>query len=268
MCPDRIDAATTHIKNVFPYPGGKSKLVHIFDKYVPEGITRMASPFFGGGSFERFCVAKYGVRMYGADMFRPLVTFWNELKRDPARLTNECKRSIPRSRKEYEQLLEDMMSPDSSSTRVAVCFYNSIRTAYSSILFNTFMPSNVSRLERSLERLPNISMKNITVSHTSFEKFIPKHKECWLYVDPPYYQPIQLYASNSRKYVDQIEFDHELLRDVLLKHPSWMLSYNDDKYIRKLYKGHKIITIPFSYSISKKQKTNEILIFSTKLKNK
>lgn len=268
MCKRQGSHPKRYIRSVFPYPGGKSKALDILEKYIPPGTTKLASPFFGGGSFERFCAKKYGMHVSGGDSFEPLVNFWRVLKRDAEGLALECARLVPHTKQQHESLLHNMNMYENThgknprnDTMRAACFYNSIRTSYSGVPYGTYMPGNVRTLERSIPRLPLVVMRNVRVNTADFRAFILAHKNWWMYVDPPYHQAVRLYRRNASAYLDQMAFDHEELRNVLREHPSWMLSYNDDPYIRELYKGHRIVSIRFAHSL-RKDATNEILIFS------
>jgi site-specific DNA-adenine methylase len=94
----------------------------------------MASPFFGGGSFERHCAHKLGIRVFGCDAFEPLVNFWKALKRDPHALARKCQELVPRTRGHYDDLLSSMTSSKASSVERAACFFNAIRTILSRAL--------------------------------------------------------------------------------------------------------------------------------------
>jgi DNA adenine methylase len=70
------------------YPGGKTRAVKLLWAFLQKeypGITEIASPFFGGGSFELKC-ASTGITVYGNDLFEPVSTFWQVLKIQPIQL--------------------------------------------------------------------------------------------------------------------------------------------------------------------------------------
>jgi DNA adenine methylase len=245
---------------VFPYPGSKKQAVHILDRYIPKGTKSMASPFFGSGAFEMHSAHK-GIDVFGADAFEPLVNFWKQLKRAPRKLSSTCNRFVPETTEDYHELLQKMHeSRKYSKVFRAACFYNTIRTSFSGIAHGTFMPRKVSRLKNAIPSLISFDTKKLHIEHSSFEKFIPKHTDKWMYVDPPYYVPSRLYGNKGGG--QTVTFDHVLLRDVLQHHPSWLLSYNDSPYIRRLYKGHKIVKVSWTYRMNDTRKSNEILIFS------
>ncbi|MCG8626314.1 MAG: DNA adenine methylase, partial [Proteobacteria bacterium] len=66
------DAPVDLAKSPLRYPGGKSRAVSMILGLLPAGIKTLASPFLGGGSIE-LAVASHGVKVYGYDIFKPLV---------------------------------------------------------------------------------------------------------------------------------------------------------------------------------------------------
>jgi DNA adenine methylase len=262
------------VKTVFPYPGGKSFVAELLAEHVPPGVTHMASPFFGGGSFERHCADHLGLQVTGADLFEPLANFWCMLKQDARALADECSRHVPEHAADYKRLLQLMEDAAASDLHRAACFYNCVRSAYSGVLHATFMPVHVGRLRRSIPQLAEVDMRGIEVVHSDFEPFILQHKDAWLYLDPPYYQRVRLYAntgSNKGRHLHHTAaFDHARLREVLRDHPSWMLSYNDCDYVRELYAGHRMQPIEFTNRMARPRKAaarnnRELLIFSEKI---
>lgn len=249
------------VRTVFPYPGGKSRVVQQLEQYIPPGCTQMASPFFGGGAFERFCADRHGISVSGADVYEPLVNFWNRLKHDQSRVVQACASRVPRTKADYAGLVNGWHRGEDVDR--AACFYNSMRTCFGGVPRGTFVPCHVYRLENGISReLPRVDMTRISVELASFEDFIPRMTDRWMYVDPPYYQKCNLYASPSpdRKFLDHMAFDHELLRETLREHPSWILSYNDHPYVRELYKDCNIVTLKAPYCINRKHNNLELLI--------
>ena len=52
------------VRSPLRYPGGKSRAVSAILETIPNGITALTSPFFGGGSIELALVNR-GVRVHG-----------------------------------------------------------------------------------------------------------------------------------------------------------------------------------------------------------
>ena len=85
------------MKTPLRYPGGKSRAVKHILPYIPEDVSRLCSPFFGGGSVE-LAVASRGTEVIGYDKLVPLVWFWQALCADNERLADE----VTALRTEYE----------------------------------------------------------------------------------------------------------------------------------------------------------------------
>lgn len=84
-------------------------------------------------------------------------------------------------------------------------------------------------------------LKNIEINKMDYKGIIDKYDsdETFLFLDPPYN------VKNAHKYYRiNDNFNHEQLRDVLVNTKSkWLLTYNDDEYIRELYKDFNIQSI-------------------------
>jgi DNA adenine methylase len=79
------------INSILRYPGGKSRAIKYLKDYFPKDLDILVSPFFGGGSLEIY-LSKQGVKIYGYDIFKPLVNFWKSLKYDKEKLIEEVKK--------------------------------------------------------------------------------------------------------------------------------------------------------------------------------
>tara|TARA_R110002020_G_scaffold53950_2_gene150757 strand:- start:2034 stop:2981 length:948 start_codon:yes stop_codon:yes gene_type:complete len=140
--------------------------------------------------------------------------------------------------------------------------------------------------QSTLDRLKEFTVPNFTVARADFKDSIAAHPEAALYLDPPYClnesdQPV---LDEKGKPIDQETlygtdgnlhggFDHVGLSSILKQRSNWVLSYNNCKYITKLYAGYKIVPAEWAYgmknvkdrkddetSINKMGKSSEILI--------
>ena len=109
-------------------------------------------------------------------------------------------------------------------------------------------------------------MEKLTVNKLDFRRSILKHKDAFVYADPPYYiGKKKLYGNQGDMQFGQK--DHEDLAKILKNRRHWVLSYNDTPEVRKLYRDFKKIKPSWSYGMSgvksrKKKHSNEILILS------
>ena len=268
------------------YPGGKSRAVSkIVDKYIIPNIPeskKVCSPFFGGGSIE-IDLAKRGFRVYGYDAFPPLVDFWQVLLKNPNKLANATEKELRVRKKKFDEIQDNFRNKHwKSKNKNAVIFYLLNRTSYSGTTLSggmsidyDFPPNSWKRInprfnKASIERLRNFSVKNLTVNKLDFRRSILKHKDAFVYADPPYFiGKKKLYGNQGDKQF--IQKDHEDLAKILKNRRRWVISYNDTPEVRKLYHGFKIKKLGWSYGMSsvksrKKKHSNEILILSNDIK--
>ena len=143
---------------------------------------------------------------------------------------------------------------------------------------------NKKKYQKMLEKIKNFKPGKLSVKQGDFEKVLKKHKNDFLYCDPPYF-----IGSDSKMFkgvypmrnipVHHRDFPHEKLRDMLKKHKGgFILSYNDCPTIRKYYKGFKKLYPTWQYTMGQGEtrigknriekgnkhikKSHEILIFS------
>lgn len=92
---------------------------------------------------------------------------------------------------------------------------------------NTFTETSIRLLDTDIYNLDYIDIINIYDSSNTF-----------FMIDPPYgVKDVNRYYRGNCK-----EFNHEQLRDVANNiKGKWLLRYNDDEYIRDLYKNNKLI---------------------------
>ena len=272
------------------YPGGKSRAVELItEKYIIPNLSKkqkICSPFFGGGSIELH-LANNGNKVTGYDDFGPLVDFWKVLKKNPKKLFKEVSSYKKLSKKGFKELQIQFRGKSESYTQTkrAALFYVLNRTSFSGTTLSGGMAVDYDKPERSLDRrLPrfrkssrdrirDFSVKNFTISKMSFRKSIEKNKKSLIYADPPYFiqNKGSLYGNQGDKMFT--EKDHEDLAHILnkMKNKKWILSYNNDKHVRRLYSGRRIEEVEWAYGMSgvksrKKKHSSEILILSDGIK--
>lgn len=238
--------------NVSPirYAGGKSLAIGYVIEIIPE-IKRLISPFFGGGSIEIALNKYFGVEVYGYDIFDILVNYWkiqieqpNELY-ESLRKLNVCKGTYQRVR----SLLKDhwegkiKLNPMDLATYYFYNFNLSYGPQFLGWASEVYM--NNGRYNAMMHRVKNFKPKKLHVECSSFEKVFEKFPNDFFYVDPPYYigEDSKMFKGiyPQRNFPIHHEgFNHELLRDLLLKHKGgFILSYNDCPTIREYYKDFK-----------------------------
>ena len=59
-----------------------------------------------------------------------------------------------------------------------------------------------------------------------------------------------------------LEFDHLKLFNLIQNKQNWIMTYNNCKYIRNLYKDYIILDVCWSYGMNKTKESSEIIIIS------
>ena len=240
------------------YPGGKTRGVEFITRFFPRQFEEMLSPFFGGGSIELHVAAR-GSKVYGYDVFSPLVEFWQCLRNQPKELADEVEKYFPLPKENFYELQKTQTGFRSKIERAAV-YYVLNRSSFSGATLSGGMsPDHPRFTETSIERIRYFHNPNIKVQQGDFEKSLAAHPNMFSYLDPPYLIKSSLYGKKGDAHK---EFDHEKLANLLRKRRQWIMSYNDCAEIRDLYQGLKILTPNWKYGMSTDKISKEVLIFS------
>lgn len=233
------------------YAGGKTLAVGYVIELLPDNITKVVSPFFGGGSVE-IAISKYlDLEVIGYDVFDILCNYWKFQIEQPKVLYERLKELEP-TKEQFEKIrliLNDVWKKKISldPLTLAVYYVYNFNLSYgpgfmgwSSDIYLTnkkYIPM--------IERIRDFNPKNLRVECADFQEVLKKHKNDFLYCDPPYY-----IGENSKMFrgiypmrnipVHHNGFKHEILRDMLKEHKGgFILSYNNCPTIREYYKEFK-----------------------------
>ena len=250
--------AVAQAKSPLPYPGGKTRAVQQIVALFPPDLDTLASPFVGGGSVELAC-ASQGIRVYGYDGFEPLVDFWQVSLEDAATLAEVACRYYPLSRDKFYELQKRYFTLPGRVERAAAFFVLN-RSSYSGTTLSGGMsPGHPRFTDRAIRRLANLRVDRLSVVHADFKVSLATHRNNFLYLDPPYANGSNLYGNRGDIHQD---FDHEGLARLLHSRDSWVLSYNDCKMVQDLYLGYKFFRPEWTYGMSNRKSSNEVLILS------
>ncbi len=243
------------------YGGGKSLAVgHIVER-LPDNITRIASPFLGGGSLEVACARELGIEVIAYDIFDILVNFWQALLADPWRLHASLSRLQP-TQETYQAVKgrlkahwdgDEPLPPHT----LAVYYYFNHNLSYGPgfLGWMSKIYQERSRYEALLGRLRDFRAPGMQAQCRSFQESIPLHRDDFLYCDPPYYLGGDslmfrgIYPQRNFP-VHHKGFPHERLRDLLHAHRGgFILSYNDCPTIRQWYADFEIVDVQWQYTM-------------------
>lgn len=261
---DRIVNAERNVssRSLLRYPGGKTRGVDFITQFFPKHLDKLLSPFFGGGSIE-LAVAAKGTKVYGYDIFSPLVEFWQCVVTRPKKLAVEVEKYFPLPKDTFYELQQTQTRFRTRLQRAAV-FYVLNRSSFSgSTLSGGMSPEHPRFTLSAIERLRNFYNPNISVEKKDFKQSLASHPHTFAYLDPPYLISNSLYGRKGDAHKD---FDHEGLAEILKKREHWILSYNDCEPIREMYEGFHILTPNWKYGMSNDKTSKEVLIFSKDFK--
>lgn len=230
------------------YAGGKTLAVgHIIER-IPDGVAKMVSPFFGGGSVEIACAKELGMKVLGYDVFEILTNYWQVQISDPDRLADRLscwKPDAATYRKVKNQLKAHWTGEKKMTDKLELAahywFNHNLSYGPGFLGWMSKIYQDPDRTRRLIEKVRSFRCPGLSVRKGDFERVISRHGDSFLYCDPPYYLDGDskmfrgIYPQRNFP-VHHDGFKHETLRDLLLDHKGgFVLSYNDCKTIRDWY---------------------------------
>ena len=272
---DLSNTIAIHTNNVSPlrYPGGKTRACKVINDVMLQhfDITQfdtVASPFFGGGSFEFYLQNKYRVKLTVNDKFKPLYNFWTQVKTNKQLLCDELRKIKSVSKELFKTYRDTIMELSDNLLQQSIQYFVINRCSFSGSTLSggfseeastkRFTPSSINKIEA-------LDFANIEIYNNDFYEFIniitQDKTKTLLFLDPPYYleSKSKLYGNNGDMHEG---FNHQLLFDALNMKKNWILTYNNCEHIRNLYKDYIIVDVNWSYGMNKSKESSEIIIIS------
>lgn len=266
------------------YPGGKRKIRKVIidtlkacvDKYQ---IHSYVEPFFGSGAicFELLRDSRF-FNILINDKDPDISSLWTTVIRQPRKLQNLINNFHP-SLQSFYDFKDDLLTRRMALTPRQRAFQKIVvhQASYSGLgLKGGPLGGACQESEYKIDCRwsPKTLCKNIRKASTILRQSKTIGNRCYgkdfddilrnlsrntlVYLDPPYYEMgNELYQHGFTKE------DHERLRFRLKRtFARWVLSYDDNKTIRRMYRWTKIIEIPVTYTIGNVKKDKELLILS------
>ncbi|MFH1004647.1 MAG: DNA adenine methylase [Bacteroidota bacterium] len=244
------------------YAGGKTLAVGLIVELLPNNLSRIISPFFGGGSFEIACAKELSVEVIGFDIFDLLVNYWQHQFSQPEEMYKYLKKYNPTKEGfvEVKEILKEHWKKTKlikNKLELAALYYFNHNTSYGPGFLS--WPSSVYMDKKKyfsmIEKSRKLKLKNISVHCDTFENTFEKYPNDFFYCDPPYFL-----NGNSKMFrgiypqrnfpIHHNNFAHEKLKDLLLSHKgNFILSYNDCSQIREWYNCFEIINVSWQYTM-------------------
>lgn len=252
------------------YPGGKQRVAKRIVDHLPKNIETLYSPFFGGGSVELEWLAQNPERrVIGRDIFEPLTNFWRHViaEKGPQMAHYLEKNWFPLSKSQFKILQGRLRLGTYPDFKRACWFFAVNRSSFSGTTLSGGCGNGDRYTESALHRLTDFKPpKGLQVRKADvfdyLRRRVPRNDpKVGVFLDPPYLlKNSKLYGNNGDTHNG---FDHaRLCRQLTRLQTRWMVTYNDDKQIRELYKGNRFIPETWKYGMSADKSGSELFIFN------
>lgn len=239
------------IKSNLRWPGGKSKMVNILDQFMPKKINKYMETFVGGGSVLLHIIQKYDpYKIIANDIDKNLITYYKDVKDNPQSIIKECMKIKSKyNSDDFKKIFDTMNGTNAYSFFIKnKCSFSGLNNNYSRLAYEKNFTIN------SINKINDISniIKNVEFINRDFEDIDLDLSDYFIYLDPPYYSNKEkgLYGKKGKLHKN---FNHELLFEWInyySKDNKIMISYDDNEYIRNLYKDYNIYDFDFVYSMT------------------
>lgn len=231
------------MKSFIPWIGGKSLLAKKIIAQFPNSFGRYIEVFGGGGSV-LFSSDKHAPTEVYNDANGQLVNLFRCIKYHSGELQREIKFYLT-SREMFSDIKARLNCPGFTDIQRAAMFFVLIKTSFGADS-RTYGCSckniNTDSFDDIAERL-----KRVNIEHKDFEALIKQYDrpDALFYCDPPYHTTEDCYEAVFT------DTDHYRLNAVLraLK-GRFILSYNDDDFVRELYKDFNIVAVERQNNLS------------------
>ena len=256
---DRPPSADTPLS----YFGAKpAHFFRILSTYLPNDLKELASPFTGGSRIE-LMLAATGVNVYGSDYVKELVQFYKSFQEDASAVCHKASELCPLSKEDIIHYRETHFE-GLSDIETAAIYWLMTKQSFMGLVLSqktNYGQKYTNRLEPKSfvkEKWLNWQNKYFHIEHLDCFDAVKKHKNKFMYLDPPYVGKEKCYGWYDN---DEI-LDHEKLAQALKEHNApWILSYGDHELIRELYKDYEILVPEWFYYTTNK-KSEELLILN------
>ena len=236
-CPDQAPTGGRRrpVNSFMSWVGGKKALREEVVRRFPIYYERYIEVFGGGGWVLFHKDPGNDFEVYN-DFNSLLVNLYRCVRDKPEELIAAL-RYVLNSREDFERA-RTALARDSpmDAVRKAALFYQIIRYSYASALTSYGSQPHDMRANFPLIEQAHRRLARVVVENKDFEKLVRQYDRpvSLFYCDPPYHATEGYYQNIGED--GFTEKDHIRLRDTLLSmQGKFLLSYNDDEFIRELY---------------------------------
>lgn len=214
--------------------GGKKALREEVVQRFPLYYERYIEVFGGGGWVLFHKPPGRDFEVYN-DFNSLLANLYRCVRDKPDLLMNALK-YVLNSREDFDRVRLALRRQRTTDVQRAAWFYQIIRYSYASALTSYGSQPHDMRANFPLIEQAHRRLKDVVVENKDFEKLIRQYDRpvSLFYCDPPYHATEGYYQNIGED--GFTEKDHIRLRDALLSiEGKFLLSYNDDDFVRELY---------------------------------
>ncbi|WMI81615.1 DNA adenine methylase [Anaerotignum sp. MB30-C6] len=226
--------------------GGKKLLrKKIVNRFPEEGIKKYVE-VFGGAGWVLFYKEKHAEKEVYNDINSELVNLFRNVKYHPEAVAKELEFTLS-GREIFERYKAADVGQMTEIQRAARYLYL-IKLSYGATV-RSFGCRARSAVDLDVLHQVKERLSGVLIENKSFAKLIPaKDGEGTLfYCDPPYHNTEKYYGTGEDVFNEEM---HILLRDTLKGiNGKFILSYNDDEFIRELYKDFIIEEVERSHNL-------------------
>lgn len=261
------------------YPGGKKKLAPLMRKMIEKtGKKVYIEPFAGGASVALELIETGAVdRIVLNDSDIRIYAFWQEILNETDRFIKTIE-TVPLTIEEWKKQREICMNPDEHSLfDVGFSTFYLNRTNRSGILKGGVMGGkNQSgsytmdtrfNREHLAERIRRVAEKKDCIDlycsdvRNFIDNILSKYADqAFCYYDPAYVKKGSSIYMKSLKTRDHEEIARKIMHT---KNNNWIITYDNEQIIRKIYEDYPIREFELNYSISSSHVGREIMIFGS-----
>ncbi len=212
--------------------GGKKLLRNkILSEFPEKGSFKRYIEVFGGAGWVLFSSDRHAELEVYNDVNGNLVNLFRCTKYHPEELQKELG-FVLMSREQFFDAKEQMEIRGLTDIQQAARFFVLIKESFGADLRSFGVCSK--NMKNAINYILAISerLKNVIIENQDFERILRTYdrKDSLFYLDPPYYEAEKYYPDRF------MQEDHMRLKESLSKvEGKFILSYNDNEYVRKLY---------------------------------
>ena len=169
-------------KSPLRYPGGKTRACRALTEILEQHFDMtqyktIASPFFGGGSFEFHLQGITKKPLIVNDKFAPLYRFWKQVQDDCPALCAALRVILGKgvTKIDFAKFRETIMSTGLSQLETATLYFVINRCSFSGATLSGGFSEEASKkrfTESSIKRISELDMTNITIKNQDFAEFL------------------------------------------------------------------------------------------------